>query len=152
LRIESELGASSPPLVCTGGWPNGAVCTLLDQLRCSSVALHHHGDFDWAGLDIFAWLRRHYGVTSWRFDRLSYEAAVRVRGNRLAALEVERAKFPDDDALAAALAEQGRVVPEELVLLDLVGDLKSRTAQGDRAEEPVAARPMMSVADDRMHS
>ncbi|HTU78913.1 MAG TPA: TIGR02679 family protein [Solirubrobacteraceae bacterium] len=137
LRIESELGASSPPLVCTGGWPNGAVCTLFDQLRSSSVALRHHGDFDWAGLDIFGWLRRHYGVTSWCFDRPSYEVAVRGRGDRLAALEVERAKFPDDDPLAAALAEQGRVVPEELVLSDLVGDLKSRSAGGDRTDVSV---------------
>ena len=99
LRIESELGARSPALVCTGGWPNGAVCTLLDQLRCSSVVLRHHGDFDWAGLEIFAWLRRHYGVTPWRFDRPSYEAAVQSRSDRLATLEVERAKFSDDDAL-----------------------------------------------------
>lgn len=152
LRIESELGARSPALVCTGGWPNGAVCTLLDQLRCSSVVLRHHGDFDWAGLEIFAWLRRHYGVTPWRFDRPSYEAAVQSRSDRLATLEVERAKFSDDDALAASLGERRRAVPEELVLSDLVGDLKSRSAHGYRAQEPVAARPMMSVAHGRMRS
>ena len=128
------------------------MCTLLDQLRCSSVALRHHGDFDWAGLDIFAWLRRHYGVTSWRFDRPSYEAAVRGRGDRLAALEVERAKFPDDDILAAALADRGCAVPEELVLSSLVEDLRSRSVHGDRADKPVATRPMMSVADDTMRS
>jgi hypothetical protein len=29
---------------------------------CAGIRCHH-GDFDWAGLDIFAWLRRHYGVT-----------------------------------------------------------------------------------------
>jgi uncharacterized protein (TIGR02679 family) len=152
LRIESELGASAPPLVCTGGWPNGAVCTLLDQLRSSSVALRHHGDFDWAGLGIFAWLRRHYGVTSWCFDRPSYEAAVRVRGNRLAPLEVERAKLPADDILGAALADRGCAVPEELVLSNLVEDLRSRSVHGGRADKPVPTGPTMSVAQDRMRS
>lgn len=67
----------------------------------------------------------------------SASAAVRSRSDRLPALEVERAKFPDDDALAAALAESARAVPEELVLSNLVEDLRSRSAGGGRVNMPV---------------
>ena len=74
------------------------------------------------------------------------------RGDRLAALEVERAKLADDDVLAAALADRGCAVPEELVLSSLVEDLRSRSVHGDRADKPDATRPMMSGTQHRMRS
>jgi hypothetical protein len=67
-------------------------------------------------------------------------------------MAARRDKRIEQRALAAALAERGRAVPEELALSELVGDLKSRLAHRDRAQEPIFARLMMSVAHDRMRS
>lgn len=138
LHVEAALGASSPPLICTGGWPNGAVCRLLDQLRSSEIRLRHHGDFDWAGVSISSWLRQRYGVTSWCFDPDCYEAAMSTRQDRLGTLDGEPPRSLADDPLAAVLTKHRRAVPEELVLRELIDDLRSRsgsTLVGQRSEQ-----------------
>lgn len=62
---ELALGASCPPLVCTGGWPNAAVLTLLDGLRASGATIHHHGDADHAGLKILEYLTERVAASPW---------------------------------------------------------------------------------------
>lgn len=42
------LGAQAPPLVCTSGWPNSAVCLLFEMLIAGGAEIRHHGDFEWA--------------------------------------------------------------------------------------------------------
>jgi len=63
---EHALGASCPPLLCTGGWPNAAVLTLLDGVHRAGAAIHHHGDGDPAGFAILEHLTKRVNAVSWR--------------------------------------------------------------------------------------
>lgn len=73
---ERALGASCPPLVCTGGWPNAAVLALLDQLSAAGAAIHHHGDHDPSGFKILDYLTERLQVIPWRFVRGAEAVAV----------------------------------------------------------------------------
>jgi len=68
---EQTLRASCPPLICTGGWPNAAVLTLLDDLCAAGATIHHHGDEDEAGLQILAHLTERVGASPWRLEARS---------------------------------------------------------------------------------
>lgn len=121
---QRALGPACAPLVCTGGWPSAAVTGLLCQLRRSGARVRHHGDFDWDGLAIHQALVRDAGVTPWRYDAATYELAVRRHGD--APLRpLTRRRRTVDGSLADALTRRGRMVPEELVLGELVEDLGS---------------------------
>lgn len=63
---ELSLGTPCPPLICTGGWPNAAVLTLLDGLYAAGATIHHHGDEDQAGLKILEYLTERVRATPWR--------------------------------------------------------------------------------------
>ncbi len=105
---ERALGTSCPALICTGGWPNAAVLTLLDDLLTAGATIHHHGDDDPAGLKILGYLTDRVRATPWRPE---------------APAEPQGRKEPRDDA-------RGRAVrSEELVLGELLEDLR-------RAGEP----------------
>jgi uncharacterized protein (TIGR02679 family) len=65
---ELALGASCPPLICTGGWPNAAVLTLLDDLHAAGATIHHHGDADPAGVMILDHLAARLEAAPWRLD------------------------------------------------------------------------------------
>jgi uncharacterized protein (TIGR02679 family) len=65
---ELALGTSCPPLICTGGWPNAAVLTLLDDLHAAGATIHHHGDADPAGVMILDHLAARLGAARWRLD------------------------------------------------------------------------------------
>jgi uncharacterized protein (TIGR02679 family) len=119
---ERALWPHAPPLVCTSGWPNSAVCRLLDLLRASGARLRHHGDFDWDGLRIFAWLRERYGVEPWRFDAASYRQGIRDHPTRARPLDGRPASASDE--LAAAMIEHDRELHEEAVLDVLMADLR----------------------------
>lgn len=119
---QRALGAACAPLVCTGGWPSAAVTTLLGQLRAAGGRVHHHGDFDWDGLAIHQALVREAGVIPWRYDAVAYERAVRGSDAPLRPLGTRRRTV--GGSLADALARTGRMVPEELVLADLLSDLR----------------------------
>jgi uncharacterized protein (TIGR02679 family) len=106
---ELELGRSSPPLICTAGWPNAAVLALLDRVRRSGGAIRHHGDDDAAGDAILAYLGERVGALPWR--------------------PRERAE-PPAGAPPSARAPGGSL-PEELVLDELLGDL-ARMGRHDR--------------------
>jgi uncharacterized protein (TIGR02679 family) len=91
---ELALGTSCPPLICTGGWLNAAVLTLLDDLRAGGATIHHHGDEDQAGLKILEYLTERVQATPWRLE---------------APAEPGARNGHDDDARPVP-------VPEELVL------------------------------------
>jgi uncharacterized protein (TIGR02679 family) len=120
---ERELGSACPPLVCLGGWPNAAVQLLCERLRAGGAELCYHGDFDWDGLAIAAHARERLGAVPWRFDAAEYRR-VAARRSDLHPLGARPARVPDGE-LADALQEVGRVVPEELVLEELIADLRN---------------------------
>ncbi len=98
---ERELGATSPPLICTGGWPNAAVLALLDGVRRAGGTIRHHGDEDSAGSAIFEYLAERVGALPWMLGDHAEP----------------RAGYPP-----ARGATDG-AVPEELVLDELLEDL-----------------------------
>jgi len=65
---EQALGTSCPPLICTGGWPNAAVLTLLDDLCRAGATIRHHGDEDQAGLKILGYLTERVRAIPWRLE------------------------------------------------------------------------------------
>lgn len=63
------LGHSCPPLLCTGGWPNTAVTTLLEALSASGCELRVQCDGDSEGQAIHAHVRREHGAVPWLSDQ-----------------------------------------------------------------------------------
>jgi len=99
---ELALGTSCSPLICTGGWPNAAVLTLLDDLHAAGATIHHHGDEDQAGVKILEYLTERVQATPWRLE---------------APAEPGARNGHHDDARPVP-------VPEELVLGALLGNLR----------------------------
>ena len=116
---ELALGAACPPLICTGGWPNAAVLTLLDELHAAGATIHHHGDEDRAGLRILAYLTERVRASAWRLDAPAEQAARNGRHHE-----------PRPDP-----------VPEELVLDALLEDLMRRSAFSSVTRAVVATYP-----------
>ncbi|MGI8944924.1 MAG: TIGR02679 family protein, partial [Thermoleophilaceae bacterium] len=128
---EQRLWPRVPPLVCTAGWPNAAACVLLEGLRGAGAEIRYHGDFDWEGLRIHAWLREQVGVEPWRMDAASYRAAATAAPDTAPRLPVLNTPPSGvDPALVEAMRACGRVVPEELLLDVLLADL---ALAGERA-------------------
>lgn len=124
---ERSLGGRCPPLVCGGGWPTDAVRLLLEQLRATGARLRYHGDFDLTGVAIFRLLAREIGLRAWRYDAAAYRAALARHGDR--DLPRVRATAPGGSgALEAALVATGRSIPEELVIDDLLVDLREHAS------------------------
>ncbi len=118
-----ELGPRCPPLVCLSGQPSAAALRLLDLLAETGAQFAYHGDFDWGGVRIGNALRDRFGWRPWRFDALSYRAALAsAPGGKLAGRPVDAAWDPD---LRPALEHHGIHVQEELVLPDLISDLST---------------------------
>ena len=101
---EHALGTSCPPLICTGGWPNAAVLTLLDDLCAAGATIRHHRDEDQAGLKILEYLTERVAATPWRAEAPAEP-------------EPEARNGHHDNALPGP-------VPEELVLDALLEDLR----------------------------
>lgn len=119
---ERALGAFCAPLVCTAGWPGSAAQLLLGSLRDAGAWLRHHADFDRDGIAMHALLARTYGALPWRFDAASYHTAVAAR--RSSPLPEQASTSADD--LTDAHAQLGVQVVEELLLDDLLSDLRLR--------------------------
>ncbi|TYB69321.1 TIGR02679 family protein [Nonomuraea sp. PA05] len=117
-----ELGAFCPPLVCGGGRPSAAVWRLLDLLAAGGATFAYHGDFDWGGIAIAAAIHERAGFLPWRFDAASYRAVPSS-----APLSGQVRPTPWDPELSVAMERRGVRVEEELVLSELVADLKLRT-------------------------
>lgn len=122
-----ELGSACPPLVCLNGQPSTAVTRLLDLLADAGATFTYHGDFDWGGIRIANALRTRTDWTPWRYDTLSYEAALSSSGGGdLTGRPVDATWDPD---LRPALELRGLHIQEELVLADLIHDLGTDAAE-----------------------
>ncbi|MBG0813124.1 TIGR02679 family protein [Planomonospora sp. ID82291] len=152
-----ELGPRCPPLVCTGGRPSAAVWRLLDLLAAGGAEFAYHGDFDWGGVGIAHAVRERIGWRPWRYDAVSYEAALRAAGTGAGSATASAAggtarsgtsagprtavpapplsgrprATPWDPGLSAAMARHAVRVEEETVLGTLLADLAAEP--GDAA-------------------
>ncbi|REE95972.1 TIGR02679 family protein [Thermomonospora umbrina] len=120
------LGDRCAPLVCVNGQPSLAVWRLLELLADGGAEFAYHGDFDWGGIEIAAAVRRRVGWRPWRYDVVSYLAAVDRVSDSAASLDERRSETPWDPALSAVVADRAVRVEEEIVLGDLLTDLAER--------------------------
>jgi len=116
LGAERTLGSDCPPLICTGGRPSDAVRLLLSSLHLAGASIRHHGDFDDAGVQILRDLESRYGAVPWRFDAQELREAMLSRGR-----PVPEAWPP---TLEAAVGLYGNSFPEELLIGELIADLR----------------------------
>lgn len=122
-----ELGAAGPPMVCVGGQPSTAAIRLLTLLVSNGAELAYHGDFDWGGIRIANALRERFEWQQWRFNAKAYRAALEsVTGGKLTGRPTDAAWDPD---LRRELEHHGVHVQEELVLTELLADLRNHSAQ-----------------------
>lgn len=117
IAAELALGAACPPMLCTGGRPSDAARLLLSSLHASGALLRHHGDFDEAGVQILRDLQNRYAALPWRFDVAALRAVLH-RSER-------RAPEQPPATLEKAVSELEDAVAEELVVDDLLGDLRA---------------------------
>ena len=118
--VADRCGPATPPLVCTDGQPSGAVQTLLGKLVDAGAALAFHVDFDAGGIRIGNLLFDRFGALPWRMSRADYEAAAEVAGRPLTSPPPEASW---DAELSAAIADRGRAVHEEQLLVELTDEL-----------------------------
>ena len=116
IAAEQAHGTRCRPLICTGGHPSDAVRLLLAAIVGAGGQICHHGDFDEAGLLIFADLRTRYGAQPWHYDLPTLRAASNS--------DVEVAAPEDLPTFEASVARLTRPLPEELVLDILLDDLR----------------------------
>lgn len=115
VAAEQKHKSECRPLICTGGHPSDAVRLLLGAIVDAGGHIHHHGDFDEAGLLIFGDLEARYGARPWRYDLDTLESA--LTGHP------EIAPRRPVKTFASAVAGLRRPLPEELCLDDLLSDL-----------------------------
>ncbi|MDR7300836.1 TIGR02679 family protein [Haloactinomyces albus] len=116
------------PLVCVSGHPSTIVTELLHRLGADGAALRYHGDFDWAGLTIARSLWNHHGAGPWRMAAADYRAALNQASAEridLPVLTGEPAEAPWDPELPELMSTAGRAIEEEVVLDDLLTDLRT---------------------------
>ncbi len=111
-----------PVLVCTWGQPSTAVVELLALLTAHGAECRYHGDFDWPGLRVAAFLRTRVPWTPWRFVSSDYRAAANLDVPSIDLSGVPASSLWDP-ALAVAMSEYGRAIEEEAVIDLLVDDL-----------------------------
>ena len=113
VAAERELGDACPPLVCTGGRPSDAVRLLFSIVGRDGIRVRHHGDFDEAGVQILRDLETRYGALPWRFDVDSLCSALGPDAPR-----------PRPRSLEEGIRQLPHALPEELVIEELVADLR----------------------------
>jgi uncharacterized protein (TIGR02679 family) len=128
-RAAAELGAGSASLLCTEGRPSAAFHQLADAVAAGGGELRYHGDFDWPGLAIASAVMRRHGARPWRMSAGDYLAGVRA-GAEHVRLSGTPQPTPWDPGLSQAMAATGRVVFEESVADDLIGDLATGARRG----------------------
>ncbi len=117
IAAEHALGKTCPPLICTSGRPSDAVRSLFSTIQDAGGEICHHGDFDQAGVQILRDLEERHGAVPWRFDIASLDEALkRLRWEPL---------VPRPTTLEYAVQKLTTTLPEELVIDDLVSDLKA---------------------------
>lgn len=119
-----RLGPRTGPIVCTSGQPGAAVLLLVDQLARAGAQFRYHGDFDWYGIRIANFVRRHCEWEPWRFGCDDYLAAAAAHnGHRLTGMPIVPAW---DARLGEAMARIGCQVEEEAMTDRLLEDLAKR--------------------------
>ncbi|WP_437955337.1 TIGR02679 family protein [Sorangium sp. So ce119] len=119
-----RLGPRGAPLVCVEGQVRTAARLLLERLRGAGATLRYHGDFDWGGVRIGNVVIGRHGALPWRYGVADYREA--PKGAELAGAPVAAAW---DEALGAAMREDGRAVHEEGVAEALLADLRAAGAR-----------------------
>jgi len=125
----AELGAGSAPLLCTEGRPSAAFHQLAGAVISGGGELRYHGDFDWPGLAIASAVIRRHGAKPWRMNAGDYLAGVRVLAEHVL-LSGTPQPTPWDPELSKAMIATGRVLFEESVADDLIGDLSGQGRSG----------------------
>lgn len=118
---------SSAAVVCTMGNPTVVVMSLLERMAGQGAQLHYHGDFDWPGVGIANRIIGSYGASPWRMRDADYEAALSGVGrliSELPELDGLPVEATWDPQLTESMRRCGRTVHEELVLEQLVADLR----------------------------
>lgn len=116
-----RLGPECGPLVCSSGQPGAAVLLLLEKLGAAGAVLRYHGDFDWPGIAIANFIRRHGAWEPWRFGAADYLDAAAVHdGLHLAGAPAVPSWDPE---LGVEMMRVGKQVEEEVVFDQLVADL-----------------------------
>ena len=128
--VLAHLAASKAPaaVVCTGGWPNVAVLTLLRQLAGAGLALRAHADFDPAGILIVRFLGDQVGATPWAMTARHYRAAYDRSSVEFSG---SVADTPWDPELAVEMRAHRKAVFEEEVrhaLVQMGGDAGATSA------------------------
>lgn len=116
------------PLVCTSGYPSTVVAELLNRLGAEGAVLRCHGDLDWDGLTIVRALRDNHGAEPWRMSAADYREAVNLASAEridLPVLAGRPTEAPWDSELPELMSSAGRTVGEEIVLGDLLADLRT---------------------------
>jgi uncharacterized protein (TIGR02679 family) len=121
----AELGAESASLLCTEGRPSAAFHQLADAVVGGGGELRYHGDFDWPGLAIASSVMRRHGAKPWRLSARDYLAGIRLHAEHVL-LSGTPQPTPWDPELSKAMFATGRVLFEESVANDLIGDLSEQ--------------------------
>jgi uncharacterized protein (TIGR02679 family) len=129
-RAAADLGASSPPLLCTEGQPSTAFHRLASAVTRGGGELAYHGDFDWPGVAIAASVMSRHGARPWRMGAADYALAA-LTDTDYVALSGAPQPTPWDPALAEAMAAAGRAVYEEAVADTLIADLANEGSPVD---------------------
>ena len=122
-EAERRFGSRAPTLVCTDGQFNTAALRLLEALAGAGCHIRVHADFDWGGLHIASRVIQTAGAVPWRYDALSYEAALRDVASTTLASRRPRDIEPILMPLADAVGTAGRAVHEEALVAELMTDL-----------------------------
>jgi len=126
LRVAAaELGARAAALVCTEGVPSAACHALLGKATSRGARLHWRADFDWAGLRIVGAAMSRHRAGPWRMTARDYRDGL-ARGESTPLTGPEAAS-PWDPRLAPLMAEHGRAVMEERLIVTLITDLTHNT-------------------------
>jgi len=130
------LSSRCPPLVCTAGWPSTASLRLLRAVVAGGAALRLHGDMDVEGLRIVQRIGDLTGGQPWRMSAADHarHAAAGEPGAAMAASTVG-ALGRELREVAAAMAASDRFVREELVLDELLADLRHVGSDGVHRDE-----------------
>jgi uncharacterized protein (TIGR02679 family) len=126
----AELGPGATSLLCTEGRPSAAFHQLAGVVVSGGGELRYHGDFDWPGLAIASAVMRRHGATPWRMSAGDYLAGVQVHAEHVP-LSGTPQPTPWDPELSQAMVATGRVLFEESVADDLIGDLSQRRQISD---------------------
>jgi uncharacterized protein (TIGR02679 family) len=123
-----ELGAASPPLVCTEGEPSVACARLLHAAATSGTAVRWHADFSWPGLRATAVAARRLGAVPWLMGAADYQAALADNGAEPLTGKAELS--PWDPRLAELMRNSGRAVTEDRMLPRLLAALATAQLDG----------------------